>query len=167
MERNAEPNLNLKAYLADAYLHPIFHSVEDLEAGEIRIDKNQSHVDTPTMSELSSPSPPHYVYHYEVEPWMGGRPSLGWNFRFSARNLGSGHCLLSFCIYFHSWRCKFVGHFTTSVLRMVHFSDQVILEKCMRWVPWLIAVIQIVRVFIIFLCLFSISVLFPLSIKIV
>ncbi|RWR89682.1 CSC1-like protein [Cinnamomum micranthum f. kanehirae] len=68
MERNAEPNLNLKAYLADAYLHPIFHSIEDLEAGEFRIDKNQSCVDTPVTSELSSPSPPHYAYQYEVEP---------------------------------------------------------------------------------------------------
>eukprot|EP00268_Persea_americana_P033293 TRINITY_DN32985_c0_g1_i3.p1 TRINITY_DN32985_c0_g1~~TRINITY_DN32985_c0_g1_i3.p1 ORF type:complete len:470 (+),score=59.27 TRINITY_DN32985_c0_g1_i3:1811-3220(+) len=68
MERNAEPNLNLKAYLADAYLHPIFHSIEDLEAGEFRIDKNQSCVDTPVTSELSSPSPPHYVYQYEVGP---------------------------------------------------------------------------------------------------
>lgn len=86
MERNAEPNLNLKAYLADAYLHPIFHSIEDLEAGEFRIDKNQSCVDTPVTSELSSPSPPHYAYQYEVEPWMGGHSAcmelLSWIFSF-------------------------------------------------------------------------------------
>lgn len=67
MEHNAEPDLNIKAYLANAYLHPIFHSIEDLEMGEFRIDKNQSHLASPT-SELSSPSPPHYVYHYEIEP---------------------------------------------------------------------------------------------------
>lgn len=68
MEKVAEPNLNLKAYLADAYLHPIFRSFEDIETGEVRINKNQSHITSPAISELSSPSPPRYVYHYEVEP---------------------------------------------------------------------------------------------------
>ncbi|XP_077234888.1 hyperosmolality-gated Ca2+ permeable channel 1.8-like [Tasmannia lanceolata] len=67
LERASEPNLNIKAYLADAYLHPIFRSFEDMEMGEVRIDKSQSHISTPAMSELSSPSPPHYVYHYEIE----------------------------------------------------------------------------------------------------
>ncbi|OVA02825.1 protein of unknown function DUF221 [Macleaya cordata] len=74
MEKTAEPNLNLKAYLADAYLHPIFQSFEDVEMGEIRVDKNQSHTTTfNQMSEHNTPSPsspPHYVYHYEVEPGM-------------------------------------------------------------------------------------------------
>ncbi|KAG9454408.1 hypothetical protein H6P81_007312 [Aristolochia fimbriata] len=68
MEQTSEPNLNLKAYLADAYLHPIFRSFEDIETGEVRVDKNESHFVSPPISELSSPSPPHYVYHYEVEP---------------------------------------------------------------------------------------------------
>ncbi|KAK1285301.1 hypothetical protein QJS10_CPB20g01179 [Acorus calamus] len=69
LERVSEPNLNIKAYLADAYLHPIFRSFEeDVEMGEVRVDKGQSSMTTPSMSELSSPSPPHYIYHYEVEP---------------------------------------------------------------------------------------------------
>ncbi|XP_042433980.1 CSC1-like protein At1g32090 isoform X1 [Zingiber officinale] len=70
MERESEPNLNLKAYLADAYLHPIFHSFEDDEEEkvEVRVDKGQSHLSSPSRSEMSTESPPHYVYHYEFEP---------------------------------------------------------------------------------------------------
>ncbi|KAJ0970873.1 hypothetical protein J5N97_018832 [Dioscorea zingiberensis] len=75
MEKSSEANLNLKAFLADAYLHPIFHSFEtnDVEAGEVRINKSQSYATSPerseiTRSEPSSPSPPHYVYHYDIEP---------------------------------------------------------------------------------------------------
>ncbi|XP_010920040.3 CSC1-like protein At1g32090 [Elaeis guineensis] len=67
MERASEPNLNLKAYLADAYLHPIFRSIEDVETGEVRVDKGQSYMSSPTRSEFSSSSP-QYVYHYEIEP---------------------------------------------------------------------------------------------------
>ncbi|XP_072963566.1 CSC1-like protein At1g32090 [Typha angustifolia] len=68
LERASEPNLNIKAFLADAYLHPIFHAFEDEEMGQVRVDKGQSHVSSPARSEISSPSPPHYVYHYEFEP---------------------------------------------------------------------------------------------------
>ncbi|KAJ7942587.1 calcium permeable stress-gated cation channel 1 [Quillaja saponaria] len=98
LERTTEPDLNLKAYLADAYLHPIFQSFEvEEELVEIRVDKHQAHVASPSISEPSSPtphhytyqtsspphytndlasppgcyrppSPPHYVYHYQVEP---------------------------------------------------------------------------------------------------
>ncbi|XP_043695357.1 CSC1-like protein At1g32090 [Telopea speciosissima] len=68
LERSSEPNLNIKAYLADAYLHPIFRSFEEVELVEVRVDKNQSHMSTPSMSEISSPSPPHYVYNYDFEP---------------------------------------------------------------------------------------------------
>ncbi|XP_031393802.1 CSC1-like protein At1g32090 isoform X1 [Punica granatum] len=64
-ERAAEPNLNLKAYLADAYLHPIFQSfvVEEEQVIQVRVDKHQSHHVSPSGSgsELSSPSPPHHV----------------------------------------------------------------------------------------------------------
>ncbi|XP_020248885.1 CSC1-like protein At1g32090 [Asparagus officinalis] len=75
MERTSEPNLNLKSYLANAYLHPIFHSFEDVETVEVRVDKNQTCVASPSSSESSSPpshpqyntSPPRYVYHYEFE----------------------------------------------------------------------------------------------------
>lgn len=67
-ERQEEPNLNLKAYLADAYLHPIFRSfeVEEEEVVQVGADKHRSHVASPSGSELSSPSPIHHAYHYEV-----------------------------------------------------------------------------------------------------
>ncbi|KAK6158434.1 hypothetical protein DH2020_005748 [Rehmannia glutinosa] len=73
----SESDIDLKAYLADAYLHPIFHSFEEVDLVEVRVDKNQAHVASPSPSELSSPSPqytyhhedelPHTVQHYEVE----------------------------------------------------------------------------------------------------
>jgi len=81
MDRTSEPDLTLRSYLADAYLHPIFHSFENVETVEVRVDKNQTCVPSPTSSETSSASPPHqyvsppqytsppqYVYHYEFEP---------------------------------------------------------------------------------------------------
>ncbi|PSS01369.1 CSC1-like protein [Actinidia chinensis var. chinensis] len=79
-ERNSEPDLNLTAFLTDAYLHPIFHSFEEVELTEVRVDKNQTHVPITSVdgnndhiptpsSETSSPSPPHhYTYHYEDQP---------------------------------------------------------------------------------------------------
>uniref|UniRef100_A0A0A9GBA3 CSC1/OSCA1-like 7TM region domain-containing protein n=1 Tax=Arundo donax TaxID=35708 RepID=A0A0A9GBA3_ARUDO len=116
MERASEPNLNLKSYLANAYLHPIFHLFEEAEKVEVRIDKAQkqqqqnhhhhrqeeeSHVRSSSQyheeshfrsthethyheeshvrssqyhegihvrSDTDSPSPPHFVYHYDIEP---------------------------------------------------------------------------------------------------
>lgn len=99
MERASEPNLNLKTYLANAYLHPIFHLFEEEEKEEtveVRIDKAQQqqheearvrsssqyheethfrstetryHEETHVRSDTDSPSPPpHFVYHYEIEP---------------------------------------------------------------------------------------------------
>ncbi|KAL6985662.1 hypothetical protein U1Q18_019037 [Sarracenia purpurea var. burkii] len=79
-ERASEPDLNLKAYLTDAYLHPIFHSFEDVELTEVRVDKNRTHnpgtsfdgshnhIPGPSTSETTSPSPPHSAYHYEDQP---------------------------------------------------------------------------------------------------
>lgn len=81
VDRNSEPDVNLKAYLTDAYLHPIFHSFEEVELTEVRVDKNQTEipstsvdrpphncVPSPSASELSSPSPPHHAYNYENQP---------------------------------------------------------------------------------------------------
>ncbi|KAJ0053955.1 hypothetical protein Pint_03539 [Pistacia integerrima] len=72
MERTTEPELNLKAYLADAYLHPIFHSFqsfqEEEEKVEVRVDKHQVHTASPLNSEPSSPSPTHHVYHPPTSP---------------------------------------------------------------------------------------------------
>ncbi|MBA0689517.1 hypothetical protein Goari_007243, partial [Gossypium aridum] len=39
LDRTTEPDINLKAFLADAYLHPIFRSFEEEELVEIRVDK--------------------------------------------------------------------------------------------------------------------------------
>ncbi|GAB4834805.1 hypothetical protein Ancab_033073 [Ancistrocladus abbreviatus] len=84
-EHEAEPNLNLRAYLANAYLHPIFQSFKEVELEEtvmsdtVRTDKHQSQMLSSTAKE-SSPSPPppehysctrnevksfHYTHHSE------------------------------------------------------------------------------------------------------
>ncbi|KAK8614289.1 hypothetical protein V6N13_122653 [Hibiscus sabdariffa] len=88
-DRTTEPEINLTAFLTDAYLHPIFQSFEEEELVEVRVDKHQSDADNAgTSNDLSSPSPPqgvhhhsfspqyiynfsspaHYGYHYEAEP---------------------------------------------------------------------------------------------------
>ncbi|KAK7307221.1 hypothetical protein VNO77_40087 [Canavalia gladiata] len=96
LEKSTEPDLNIKAYLADAYLHQIFWSFEvEEELVEVRVDKHQTNVASDPLSEPSSPStphnlhqpsppqysdyqtspptyyyhppsPPHYVYHHQV-----------------------------------------------------------------------------------------------------
>ena len=62
LEKSTEPDLNIEAYLADAYLHPIFRSFEvDDELVEVRVDNHQTNVADSQPSEPSSPSPPHHV----------------------------------------------------------------------------------------------------------
>ncbi|KAA3460354.1 CSC1-like protein isoform X1 [Gossypium australe] len=74
MDRTTEPDINLKAFLADAYLHPIFRSFEEEELVEIRVDKvrvdrHQSYADNAqTRDDISSPSPPHHAYHPTSPP---------------------------------------------------------------------------------------------------
>lgn len=67
MDQTTETELNLKAYLADAYLHPIFQSLqqeeEEEEKVEIRMDKHQVHTGSPLNSEPSSSSATHHVHH--------------------------------------------------------------------------------------------------------
>lgn len=75
-EKGSEPDLNLKSYLSDAYLHPIFHSFEEADLVEVQVDKNPTHhITTPPASEPSSHSTPnhndtemHNVHHYDVQP---------------------------------------------------------------------------------------------------
>ncbi|KAK8945521.1 hypothetical protein KSP40_PGU011059 [Platanthera guangdongensis] len=67
MEKTCEPGLNLKAYLADAYLHPILQMSEDIEVGEIRVDKSKTR-SSPQRTEPISTSPPNYVSHYSSSP---------------------------------------------------------------------------------------------------
>jgi calcium permeable stress-gated cation channel len=70
LDKASEPNLNLKTYLANAYLHPIFHEFEcDVEAGEVTANKSECESESPYHCEsVPSPSSPRYVYHYEFEP---------------------------------------------------------------------------------------------------
>ncbi|KAG9154029.1 hypothetical protein Leryth_000539 [Lithospermum erythrorhizon] len=58
-ERGSETDANLNACLADAYLHPIFHSFDEVELVEVTDDKKQavSPVHSPMISRHSSPSP--------------------------------------------------------------------------------------------------------------
>lgn len=76
LERTTDPNLNLKAYLADAYLHPIFQSFEEEEELiEVRVDKHQTHGVAPSAGEISSPAPPHDVHHSPSPPHYVNYPS--------------------------------------------------------------------------------------------
>ncbi|XP_021279288.1 CSC1-like protein At1g32090 [Herrania umbratica] len=80
MDRTTEPDLNLKAFLADAYLHPIFQTFEEEELVEVRVDKvrvdrQQSYADNAPTSDLSSPSPRHDVYHSTSPPHHSYQPT--------------------------------------------------------------------------------------------
>ncbi|KAJ4829437.1 hypothetical protein Tsubulata_006632 [Turnera subulata] len=64
-DRTTEADVNLKSYLADAYLHPIFHSFEEEEElvevkpkVEKKGKQQPNNVASVPSSELSSPSPP-------------------------------------------------------------------------------------------------------------
>ncbi|KAK8497061.1 hypothetical protein V6N13_029029 [Hibiscus sabdariffa] len=73
MDRTTEPDINLKAFLADTYLHPIFLSFEEEELVEVRVDKvrvdkHQTYdEDGQIRDDLSSSSPLHHV-HYPSSP---------------------------------------------------------------------------------------------------
>ncbi|XP_031377158.1 CSC1-like protein At1g32090 [Punica granatum] len=75
-DHTAEPDLNLRAYLADAYLHPIFRSFEvdeEEELVEVRVNKHQTHVPGPTSTSgnvcyYDPEHPQHYTYQREAEP---------------------------------------------------------------------------------------------------
>ncbi|XP_060189795.1 CSC1-like protein At3g21620 isoform X2 [Lycium barbarum] len=68
LERTKEPNLNLKEYLQNAYIHPVFKGEEDSESdaasedGELEPSlvqtKRQSRFNTPLPSKRSGSSPP-------------------------------------------------------------------------------------------------------------
>lgn len=72
LENETEPELNMKADLADAYLHPIFHSFEEEEeeeeeqhreeVAEVRVDKHETRSSSP-VTELGTPSHHHQVYN--------------------------------------------------------------------------------------------------------
>ncbi|CAN0843003.1 CSC1-like protein At1g32090 [Linum grandiflorum] len=60
-DNTAESDINLKAYLGDAYLHPIFHSFEEEELVEVRVDKHERRGGRAQTIEANSPSPPRPV----------------------------------------------------------------------------------------------------------
>ena len=72
-DKASESEINLKAFLADAYLHPIFRSFEEVELVEVRVEKSPP--DTPSQlasepvsrSRSPSPSPPHHLDQEEQE----------------------------------------------------------------------------------------------------
>jgi calcium permeable stress-gated cation channel len=66
LERASEPNLNLKSYLANAYLHPIFHLFEVAdkeETIEVRIDKAEKQHQHHAESHVRSSSHYHEETH--------------------------------------------------------------------------------------------------------
>ncbi|GAB2258367.1 hypothetical protein Droror1_Dr00014527 [Drosera rotundifolia] len=71
-EHTAEPNLNLRSYLSDAYLHPIFRSFEEVEleevvhVDEVKVDKHQPHTSTSSETTKTLPSPaPNYTHSHD------------------------------------------------------------------------------------------------------
>ncbi|KAG5249077.1 CSC1 protein [Salix suchowensis] len=75
LDRTTESDINLKAYLADAYLHPIFHSFEEEELVEVNVERNKSHTASDPTTEISSSSPPHQVSHPRSPPHYVYHPS--------------------------------------------------------------------------------------------
>ena len=60
LERAKEPNLNLKGYLQNTYLHPVFKASEDEEDDEINDDKWENAsviVPTKRQSQKNTPVP--------------------------------------------------------------------------------------------------------------
>ncbi|KAL8063905.1 hypothetical protein ABFX02_01G056200 [Erythranthe guttata] len=74
-DRATGSEIDLKSYLADAYLHPIFHSFEEVDLVEVKVEnapaqpqaQAKAHIESSSPSELSSPSP-HHSHHLEDEP---------------------------------------------------------------------------------------------------
>ncbi|KAL0371342.1 UNVERIFIED_CONTAM: CSC1-like protein [Sesamum angustifolium] len=56
LERATEPNLNLKAYLQDAYVHPVFKTIEIEKAAAVDEEENNPLVETKRNSRMSSKS---------------------------------------------------------------------------------------------------------------
>lgn len=80
LEHAREPHLNLKAYLQNAYIHPIFkgedededdEKIEKLEETELVPTKRQSRRNTPAPSKMSggsSPSLPDVIQENNSHP---------------------------------------------------------------------------------------------------
>ncbi|KAK8657949.1 hypothetical protein V6N13_036166 [Hibiscus sabdariffa] len=80
MDQTTEPDINLKAFLADAYLHPIFRSFEEEELVEVRVDKvrvdrHQTYAENAQTRDDLSSSPPHYVHQPTSPPQHSYQPA--------------------------------------------------------------------------------------------
>lgn len=62
LERAKDPNFNLKAYLLNAYIHPVFKEMEDDDGSSIHEDFEQDSVLVPTkrQSRKNTPLPSKY-----------------------------------------------------------------------------------------------------------
>ncbi|KAL1532232.1 CSC1-like protein [Salvia divinorum] len=60
-------DVDVKSYLADAYLHPIFRSFEEVDLVEVKVDADPTPAKeaSPSPSEVSSPSPAHHDHNKE------------------------------------------------------------------------------------------------------
>ena len=77
MARTTDPELDIYAYLAYAYQHQIFQSVEDEELVEVKVDESQTQVPGPAEMEVSAPSL-EGTSEIEIVPEMKiSGPSLG------------------------------------------------------------------------------------------
>lgn len=86
LEKETEPELNMKADLADAYLHPIFHSFEEEFSSEekdgdrhreeeipkVKVDKHEVYHSSSPSSHYASAyeqSSSQYEYHYDAHQY--------------------------------------------------------------------------------------------------
>ncbi|KAJ0477787.1 hypothetical protein HanHA300_Chr13g0492591 [Helianthus annuus] len=67
-DKASEPEINLKSYLSDAYLHPIFHSFEDVELVEVRVDKSPDHSPSQPSTPDHIPGQPATLDHIPGQP---------------------------------------------------------------------------------------------------
>lgn len=62
LERTREPNINLKGYLQNAYVHPLYkcEDEDDCDAGSMEMEKDPVLVPTKRQSRLNTPVPSKY-----------------------------------------------------------------------------------------------------------
>lgn len=64
LERATEPNLNLRLYLRDAYVHPCFK--DEIVVQQVPIDDEESNPLVPTKRQSRRSTPSHSKYGSEI-----------------------------------------------------------------------------------------------------
>lgn len=64
LERATEPNLNIRLYLRDAYVHPCFK--DDIVEQQVAIDEEESNPLVPTKRQSRRGTPGHSKYGSEI-----------------------------------------------------------------------------------------------------